>query len=46
VSQARVSQGRLAFGVGWWLVHGAMLVVVLALFARHVTPLRLRWLRR
>jgi lipopolysaccharide export system permease protein len=45
VSQARVSQGKLAFGVGWWLVHGAMLVVVLALFARHVTPLRLRWLR-
>ena len=45
VSQARVSQGKLAFGIGWWLVHAVMLVVLVALFARHVSP-RLRLLRR
>jgi lipopolysaccharide export system permease protein len=45
VSQARVAQGKLAFGIGWWLVHAIMLVVVVALFARHVSP-RLRLLRR
>ena len=45
VSQARVSQGKLAFGVGWWLVHAVMLAVLVALFARHLAP-RLRLLRR
>jgi lipopolysaccharide export system permease protein len=45
VSQARVAQGKLAFGIGWWLVHAVMLTVLLALFARHVSP-RLRLLRR
>ena len=45
VSQARVAQGKLAFGIGWWLVHAIMLAVLVALFARHVSP-RLRLLRR
>src|SRR5258705_227911 len=29
VSQARVSQGRLDFGVGWWLVHAGMVLLLL-----------------
>ena len=43
VSQARVAQGNLAFSTGWWLVHAAMLVVLLALFAQRMSLLRLRW---
>jgi lipopolysaccharide export system permease protein len=46
VSQARVAQGKLAFGIGWWLVHGAMFAVLVALFARRLSPFGLRWLRR
>ena len=46
VSQARVSLGKLSFGVGWWLVHGIMAAVLLALFARRLSPYGLRWLRR
>ena len=46
VSQARVSQGKLAFGVGWWLVHAVMFAILVALFARRLSPLGLRWLRR
>jgi lipopolysaccharide export system permease protein len=42
ISQARVAQGKLDFAVGWWLVHGAMLVVLFALFAWWQSPLRLR----
>ena len=45
VSQARVAQGKLAFGVGWWLVHAAMLVVLLLLFARRMSLFRLPWRR-
>lgn len=45
VSQARVAQGRLDFSVGWWLVHAAVLVVLLVLFAHRMSLLRLR-LRR
>jgi lipopolysaccharide export system permease protein len=41
VSQARVAQGRLEFGLGWWLVHGAMLAVLAAMFVH-----RMGWLRR
>lgn len=40
VSQARVAQGKLAFATGSWAVHGAMLLVLLLLFAH-----RLGWLR-
>src|SRR6266550_749975 len=32
VSQARVSQGRLDFGVGWWLVHAGMVLLLLFMF--------------
>jgi lipopolysaccharide export system permease protein len=44
VSQARVSQGKLDFAFGWWPVHAAMLLVLLALFAHRLTlgGLRLR----
>jgi lipopolysaccharide export system permease protein len=41
VSQARVAQGKLAFGTGWWLVHAAMLALLLVLFARHLSRFRL-----
>ncbi|MCX7960857.1 MAG: LPS export ABC transporter permease LptF [Burkholderiales bacterium] len=45
VSQARVAQGKLDFALGVWLVHGAMLAVLAALFAWRAAPLRLRWRR-
>src|SRR5688572_1414638 len=43
VSQARVAQGKLAFSTGWWLVHGVMLLVLLALFAQRQGLFRLAW---
>jgi len=45
VSQARVAQGRLDFGVGWWLVHAVMIVLLLVLFARRMQLIRLRFRR-
>jgi lipopolysaccharide export system permease protein len=42
VSQARVAQGRLEFGTGWWLVHGVMLLALLAMFALRMQLFRLR----
>ncbi|MDA8109863.1 MAG: LPS export ABC transporter permease LptF [Betaproteobacteria bacterium] len=42
VSQARVGQGKLAFSVGWWLVHALMIVLLTLLFARRVSLFRLR----
>jgi hypothetical protein len=36
-----MAQGRLEFGLGWWLVHGAMLAVLAAMFVH-----RMGWLRR
>jgi len=45
VSQARVAQGKLAFGTGLWLVHGVMLVVLLVLFAQRMSLLRVPWRR-
>jgi hypothetical protein len=42
VSQARVAQERLDFALGVWLVHGAVLLALLALFAQRMTLLRLR----
>ena len=42
VSQARVAQGKLAFSTGWWLVHGVMLLVLLAMFARRLSLQGLR----
>ena len=45
VSQARVAQGKLAFSIGWWLVHAIMLVVLLALFAQRMSLFRWPWRR-
>jgi lipopolysaccharide export system permease protein len=45
LSQARVVQGKLSFGIGLWLVHGVMLAVLAFLFARRMGFLRFR-LRR
>ena len=36
VSQAWVSQGKISFHVGWWAVHLAMLLLLLALFYRRM----------
>jgi lipopolysaccharide export system permease protein len=36
VSQAWVSQGKISFHIGWWAVHAAMLVLLLALFYRRM----------
>jgi lipopolysaccharide export system permease protein len=42
VSQARVSQGKLDFGVGWWLVHAGMVVLLVVMFAQRMQLIRLR----
>jgi len=36
IAQAWVSSGRLKFGTGWWIVHAAMLVLLLLLFWRRL----------
>jgi lipopolysaccharide export system permease protein len=42
ISQARVAQGRLDFGVGWWLVHAGMIVLLLVMFAQRMQLIRFR----
>ncbi|TMH68948.1 MAG: LPS export ABC transporter permease LptF [Betaproteobacteria bacterium] len=42
VSQARVSQGRLDFSLGWWLVHAGMVLLLVVLFAQRMQLIRLR----
>jgi lipopolysaccharide export system permease protein len=42
VSQARVAQGRLDFSIGFWLVHFAMVVLLVILFAQRMQLIRLR----
>ena len=42
VSQAKVAQGRLDFGVGIWLVHAGMVALLLVLFAQRMQLIRLR----
>ncbi len=37
VSQAWVSQGKMSFHVGWWAVHLAMLLLLMALFYRRMS---------
>jgi len=37
VSQAWVSQGKISFHIGWWVVHVAMLLLLLALFYRRMS---------
>ena len=41
VSQARRS-GRMDFGVGWWLVHAGMMVLLVLMFAQRMQLIRLR----
>jgi lipopolysaccharide export system permease protein len=36
IVQAWVSQGRVSFAVGWWVVHGGMLGVLGLLFYRRI----------
>jgi lipopolysaccharide export system permease protein len=45
VSQARVAQGRMEFGIGLWLVHAAMVLLLLFMFARRMQLIRLRFAR-
>jgi lipopolysaccharide export system permease protein len=42
VSQARVAQGRLDFSIGLWLVHAAMVLLLVFLFAQRMQLIRLR----
>lgn len=42
VSQARVAQGQLGFGVGWWMVHALMIVLLVFMFAQRMQLIRLR----
>jgi lipopolysaccharide export system permease protein len=42
VSQARVAQGRMDFGIGLWLVHAAMIALLVFMFARRMQIIRLR----
>jgi lipopolysaccharide export system permease protein len=42
VSQARVSQGRLEFGLGVWMVHAGMVLLLVVLFAQRMQLIRLR----
>jgi lipopolysaccharide export system permease protein len=45
VSQARVAQGRMDFGIGLWLVHAVMVVLLLFMFAQRMQLIRLRFSR-
>lgn len=42
VAQARVAQGRIDFGVGWWIVHALMATLLLVMFAQRMQLIRLR----
>jgi lipopolysaccharide export system permease protein len=42
VSQARVAQGRLEFGIGLWLVHAVMAALLIFMFAQRMQLIRLR----
>ncbi len=42
VSQAKVAQGRLDFGVGIWLVHAGMILLLVFMFAQRMQLIRLR----
>jgi lipopolysaccharide export system permease protein len=42
VSQARVAQGQLGFGMGWWMVHAVMIVLLVFMFAQRMQLIRLR----
>ena len=36
IAQAWVSQGKIDFGLGWWIVHAGMLVVLAVMFYRRI----------
>ncbi len=40
ISQARVAQGKLEFGIGLWLVHAVMLAALLLMFAHRMQLFR------
>jgi lipopolysaccharide export system permease protein len=42
VSQARVAAGRMDFGIGWWLVHAGMVLLLVFMFAQRMQLIRLR----
>src|SRR5262245_33152134 len=42
VIQARVAQGRLDFGIGVWVVHAGMAVLLVFMFAQRMQLIRLR----
>jgi lipopolysaccharide export system permease protein len=42
VTQARVAQGRMDFGIGWWLVHAGMIALLVFMFAQRMQVIRLR----
>jgi lipopolysaccharide export system permease protein len=42
ISQARVSQGRLDFSIGVWMVHAGMVLLLVVLFAQRMQVIRLR----
>ena len=43
VAQAQVSQGKIGFGLGWWVVHALMFAVFAVFMFRRM---RLRWFPR
>jgi lipopolysaccharide export system permease protein len=46
IASSWVTQGRLQFEIGWWVVHVAMLLVLFALFYRRLAVLPMfAWLR-
>jgi lipopolysaccharide export system permease protein len=45
VIQARVAQGKLDFGVGWWVVHAGMVLLLVFMFAQRMQLIRLRLAR-
>ena len=42
ISQAKVSQGRIDFGIGVWIVHAAMAALLIFMFAKRMQLIRLR----
>ena len=42
MTQAWVSQGRLSFAVGWWVVHAGMIALLVFMFAQRMQLIRLR----
>jgi len=42
VTQARVAQSRLDFGLGWWIVHAGMIALLVFMFAQRMQLIRMR----